>query len=173
MPLDHPSERVAAAIEAKLVATVAGSADGDYNYSAEAVARVVSFKVGDLDKAYGVDGALYLVKADDEVVEEETSGGVGRRSEFYVLGARQLKTDEAASPFKRTGPGAPTIQNRIIKDVEKAIQSDPQLIQALHDVDVSVVNISVDDHDRDVEIDGWVVVMAHVLVEYTTNIFRP
>lgn len=166
MPLDSVHEQIVECLKAKLVAIVAGDGDDDPWYTPTAVARVSFFHVDWLESGYDV---IYLLRAEDEMPGEVTSGAITRNAEFYILGAKRFQMP-GTEPFNLDAPILQTIQNRLLRDLELMVWSDVQLASCLL---TSVENLRITDVDRTIVVPGWAVVQVRLECTYDTRYTRP
>jgi hypothetical protein len=127
MPTESQTELVLDGIASQLLASIQ-QARG-YHFNALDVLRPDNYMEWDsehvFDKTDQIIGttAFFSVRAGDETIREETSGGTESELEVFLLGAT-LHTPASIQPRGAVDPIMQTVQERLRKDILKAIFED-------------------------------------------------
>lgn len=122
-PSEPTTERAAAAIRALLAGISAGST---YWYTPERVAMCAYFDESWLE---GLGGPVYLIRAGEERVREDTTSQVEIATDFHILVAVKSETATDNPFLLQDGgeTGRSTVLNRVIRDVIQRLLTDPTL----------------------------------------------
>jgi hypothetical protein len=171
-----PESKAEQAIEALCEQLAANMiADGAvYHYNAVRVLRYPTWQgidlnqfVDDPEYPLGGDGALILVRPGMEVIAEEASGQLLCELDVYLVIAavyQPTSEDGSAEPVLEQ-----TVQNRLVRDVLKAVFEDVSLGGA-----ADVYNARVSDVDRASHyVEGWAIVELTLRIQYGPNRENP
>lgn len=176
MPRESMHEQIAAKLEAKLASIAAGAGADDYHYTPTGVSRARTFSVEMVTGGGGGDH-VYLLRPEDETTRLDTTGRVERVAEFFILGARR-RAEPGIEPWemeadRTTYPHYSTVQNRIVRDIEKLLTSDVQLRNGVAFDGGFVDHAEITDIDRTPLVEGWVIVLFRIEVTYDTTRWAP
>jgi hypothetical protein len=168
-------EQIVAAMRSRLAGIVAGaSSDGGWEfwYTPTAVVRHHEVDGSCLDPSLGDDAVIYVLVPDRADLSNATSRQREARFEFDLALARRWNPG-SENPHTLTAPNREQLQNRLAGDAEARLTDDPtfQAYQALN-----VSQIIVTSRDKSAEatyVDGWVLVILRVLVEYRYAVGHP
>lgn len=151
-------EQISAALATSLDA-IAEDEGTTYWYTPTIVKRVTFFpEEKDLDPSYDV---IYLLRpGDEDIVEEETSGGCRGQAEFFLVVAKRYQV-ATENPFLEEAPTRWTVVNRLVRDAVRCLLSDVTMSGLV--INVLTTSLSI---DRDRYLPTWAIAELRFVVEY-------